>query len=83
MPATIGVYCEDEDGAFENTPLSGSLRSVILDSIRGSAIQRPDSLSLLVWHDLYETVRSGEQAFSRVFGKGVFVSGGLASAEAR
>jgi hypothetical protein len=72
MLAGIGVYREREDGRFENTPRSETLRSDIPTSLRGSALHRAGSLNVLAWNDLLETVRTGEPAFARIHGKEIF-----------
>src|SRR5882672_4957078 len=70
MLATQGVFRERDDGAFENTPLSETLRADVPASMKPFAIMMVDSPSLLAWNDLLRTVQTGEEAFQRVHGVG-------------
>jgi predicted O-methyltransferase YrrM len=72
MLATHGVFRERDDGAFENTPLSETLRAGVPASMKPFAIMMVDSPSLAAWNDLLRTVQTGEEAFQRVHGMGGF-----------
>jgi hypothetical protein len=72
MLASHGVFCERDDGRFENSPLSALLRADAPASMKPFAIMIVDSPSFLAWNDLLETVKSGEEAFQRVHRMGGF-----------
>lgn len=72
MLSSHGVFHERDDGAFENTPLSGTLRADVPASMKPFAIMMVDAPSLLAWNDLLRTVQTGEEAFQRVHGMGGF-----------
>jgi len=72
MLASHGVFRERDDGRFENTPLSDTLRADVPASMKPFAIMMVDSPSFLAWDDLLETVKTGEEAFQRVHKMGGF-----------
>jgi hypothetical protein len=72
MLASSGVFRERADGRFENTPLSETLRSDVVDSMRGFAVMMVDGYNLVAWSDLLVSVRTGTPAFRRVHGQEIF-----------
>jgi predicted O-methyltransferase YrrM len=72
MLASHGIFREADDGRFENTPLSETLRADVPASMKPFAIMMVDGPSFLAWNDLLETVKTGEEAFRRVHGTGGF-----------
>jgi hypothetical protein len=72
MLAASNVFRERSDGRFENTPLSETLRTDVPGSMRGFAVMMADGYNLHAWADLQESVRTGEQAFTRVFKQRAF-----------
>ncbi|PRQ08200.1 methyltransferase [Enhygromyxa salina] len=65
---TEGVFVEQDDGRFSSTPLSETLAGGFADAVQvfaGSMVHRP-------WGDLLETIRTGDNAFERVYGQGPF-----------
>ncbi len=80
--ASVGIFAEDSDGRFYQTPLSEPLRAGIPGSIRGFARYAGSRAALLAWADLTTSIRTGEPAFRRVFGKNLFEYFQTAPAEA-
>jgi SAM-dependent methyltransferase len=72
MLASHGIFRETDDGRFENTPLSGTLRADVPASMKPFALMMVDGPSVAAWNDLLATVRTGEEAFQRVHGMGGF-----------
>jgi hypothetical protein len=70
--ASVGIFVEDADGRFANTPLSEMLRSDVAGSLRGMAQHVGHPASVRAWTDLTASVRTGEPAFRRVHGKEFF-----------
>jgi hypothetical protein len=70
--ASLDIFREDADGRFHQTPLSAPLRSDVPGSLRGWARYLGSRASLLAWADLATSIRTGEPAFRRVFGKSFF-----------
>jgi hypothetical protein len=68
MLASVGYFCEQDDGRYANTESSSLLR----DDIEGS--QRPTVISMLEfgwkpWGELLDCVKTGQPAFPKVYGK--------------
>jgi hypothetical protein len=70
--ASVGVFAEDPDGRFSQTPISEFLRSDVTGSMRAVADYCGADWSWRPWGQLLETVQSGRTAFSEVFGMPVF-----------
>ena len=70
--ATVGVYERQDDGRFALTELGGALRSDVPGSVAGWAtlVGRPSYVQ--AWGALEDSVRTGENAFSRVHGASVW-----------
>lgn len=69
--ASVGVFAE-QDGQFALTPAAEFLRSDVPGSLRSVAIMAGDDWTWRPWGDLYNSVKTGEPAFDRVFGKPAF-----------
>ena len=67
--ASKGIFSEDEDGCFMLTPLAGILRTDTEESIRGEVLHMLHPSSWAAWGELLHSVRTGEAAFSRIFGE--------------
>ena len=70
--ASVGIFAEDEQGRFANTPLSEPLRGGVPGSLRGVAIMIGTDFGVLAWADLMRSLETGEPAFPRVHGKPIF-----------
>ena len=70
--ASVGVFAEDSDGRFRQTPLSEVLRSDVPGSMRAVADYCGADWSWRPWGHLLETVRTGRTAFDDVFGEQAF-----------
>lgn len=70
--AGVGVFIEQTDSKFAQTPLSELLRSDIHGSLRGVADYCGSEWSWKAWGSLLHSVRTGETAFDHVFGEGCF-----------
>jgi hypothetical protein len=70
--ASVGVFAEDADGRFRQTPLSEVLRSDVPGSMRAVADYCGADWSWRPWGRLLETVRTGKTAFDEVFGEQAF-----------
>jgi hypothetical protein len=70
--STLGVFATTPDGRFCNTRLSDVLRADHPNSQRFSALFLPAAFLWRPLGELYETVRTGEPAFQRIFGQRFF-----------
>lgn len=70
--ASVGVFEEDAQGRFRHTPLSEALKSHVPGSIRGMAHHVGSKVATAAWADLTTSVRTGEPAFRRLYGKSFF-----------
>jgi hypothetical protein len=70
--ASVGVFAEDADARFRQTPLSEVLRSGVPGSMRAVADYCGADWSWRPWGQLLESVRTGKTAFDAVFGEPVF-----------
>src|SRR6516165_2101391 len=69
--AGVGVFARDADGRFRLNPLAEPLRDGGPDSLRALAIIVGEEQDRC-WDDLCETVRTGEPAFDRLYGRPYF-----------
>jgi hypothetical protein len=69
--ASMGVFVEDEQGRFANTPLSETLRTTP-GSARAMAMLMGEKAMALAWNDLLHAVVTGESAFEKVHGAHAF-----------
>jgi hypothetical protein len=70
--ASVGVFSEDADGRFRQTPLSEVLRSDVPGSMRAIADYCGADWSWRPWGKLLDSVRTGRTAFDDVFGEQAF-----------
>ena len=69
--AGVGVFAQEADGRFRLNPLAEPLREDGPDSLRAFAVMVGEEQDRC-WGDLLETVRTGEPAFDRLYGRPVF-----------
>ena len=70
--ASVGMFAEDEQGRFAQTPLGATLRSGIPGSLRATAISELGEDHYEAWTDVLHSVRTGEIAFDHRFGMPVW-----------
>ena len=70
--ASQGLFREDDDQRFSLTPLAEPLRQDVPHSIRPQALWSGSEAYRRAWGDLVYSVRTGEPAFDRVYGKPFF-----------
>jgi hypothetical protein len=70
--AGVGVFTECADGAFGLTPLAESLRSDVPGSLRAFAMMMGGDAVWRSWGEVLHTMRTGEPAFTHIFGMPVF-----------
>ncbi|MDB5312220.1 MAG: methylase RsmC [Gemmataceae bacterium] len=69
--AGVGVFAPDADGRFRLNPLAEPLRDGGPESLRALAVVLGEEQDRC-WDDLLQTVRTGETAFDRLYGRPVF-----------
>lgn len=69
--ASVGVFSEDGAGQFHLTPLAETLRSDEPSSQWAMAVMMGEE-HYQAWGDLLASVRTGETAFDRIYGKPIF-----------
>ena len=69
--ASIGVFSEDSAGKFQLTPLAETLRRDQPGSQWAMAVMMGEE-HYQAWGDLLGSVRTGETAFDRIYGKPIF-----------
>jgi hypothetical protein len=69
--ASIGIFREEEPGRFGLTPLGDRLRSDRPDSQRSLAIMMGEE-HYRCWGDLLQSIRTGQTAFERLYGRPCF-----------
>jgi hypothetical protein len=69
---SLEMFARDPDGRFRNTPLTENLRSDHPQSRRDDVLFLPAPFLWRPLGELYESVRTGEPAFERIFGKRFF-----------
>jgi hypothetical protein len=70
--ASFGVFEEQTDGRYANTPRSELLRSDVPGSMRNLARMYGDAAPWQAWSGLEHSVRSGEPSFAHVHGTPMF-----------
>jgi len=70
--ASFGIFAEDEDGRFRNTPAAQRLQTGRPDSLRAFVIMQGEPESWRSWGDMLHSVRTGQSAFEHVFGSPMF-----------
>jgi hypothetical protein len=69
--AGVGIFARDADGRFRLNSLAEPLREGGPESLRALAVMVGEEQDRC-WDDLLETVRTGETAFDRLYGRPVF-----------
>lgn len=69
--ASVGIFSEGEEGVFSLTPLAETLRRDSVDSKWAQAVMMGEE-HFAAWGDIVESVRTGETAFDRLYGKPIF-----------
>ena len=69
--AGAGVFAQQAGGRFRLNPLAESLREGGPESLRALAVMIGEEQDRC-WDDLFETVRTGETAFDRLYGRPLF-----------
>jgi O-methyltransferase domain len=70
--ANFGVFVEQEDGRFGQTPISDTLRSDVPYCMRGMARINFRPWAMRAWTELEHTVRTGTPAFEHAHGMQMF-----------
>ena len=66
--ASVGVFIEVDHRRFGLTPAAELLRSDARGSLRAVAIMAGEDWTWRPWGELYQSVKTGERAFDRIFG---------------
>jgi hypothetical protein len=66
--SSVGIFAEGENQQFQLTPLAESLQTDVPDSMRAFAIFFGESWHMQVWGDLFNSVKTGKNAFQNVYG---------------
>lgn len=69
---TIEMFVKMPDGRYGNSPMTEVLRTYHPLSLRSEGMLLPASFMWLPLGELYESVRTGEPAFERMFGESFF-----------
>lgn len=70
--ANAGIFAMSADGTFANTRLSLPLRGGQLSRVREWLLYFSSGSNVAAWSDFAETLRTGQSAFRRVHGMGVW-----------
>ena len=70
--ASVGVFAEQADGRFGQTPMSDALRSDVPHSMRGFARFATRPWTTRAWMELEHSLRTGASAFEHVHGMQFF-----------
>jgi hypothetical protein len=70
--ASFGIFAEQEDGRFRQTPMSDTLRSDVHYSMRGVARLTNRHSTVRAWLELENTVRTNASAFGQAHGVRIF-----------
>lgn len=70
--AASGVFREDAEGRFSNTPLSALLRANVPGSLRDLTLLFGDETSWRSWEHIVHGIRTGEAPFEHVYGEKFF-----------
>ncbi|MGH9834356.1 MAG: methyltransferase [Blastocatellia bacterium] len=65
--ASVGIFVEDNQKRFANTPLSNTLRSDVPGSLRAMAMVELGQEHFPAWGNLMHSVKTGEIAFDNLF----------------
>ncbi|HXV83106.1 MAG TPA: methyltransferase [Candidatus Binatia bacterium] len=66
--ASLGIFKEDHDGRFENTPLSEPLRTGVPGSARDYVINFSHDVFFLAWAKFMDVIKTGKPSFKEVNG---------------
>jgi hypothetical protein len=66
--ASVGIFAENDDGAFHLTPLAALLQTGVSGSLRGTAILFGEAWYWRSWSHLLHSVQTGETAFEHTHG---------------
>ncbi|MCI5136204.1 MAG: methyltransferase [Candidatus Electrothrix sp. AW2] len=66
--ASEGIFHENQQGCFENTPLSEPLRSDIPDSVRDNIRYIPNDGNIQAWMRFMDVLQTGEPVFEQANG---------------
>ncbi len=69
--ASVGIFSESEPRRFSLTPLAEPLRSDVPGSKRALALMSGDE-QFRAWGEIDYSIRTGEMAFDKVFGRPIF-----------
>ncbi len=69
--ASVGIFAEGDDRQFSLTPLAEPLRADVPGSKRALALMSGDE-QFRAWAEIEYSIRTGEIAFDKVFGKPIF-----------
>ena len=69
--AGVGVFAQEADGRFRLNPLAEPLRDGGPDSLRAFAVMLGEE-QYRCWGDVLQSVRTGETAFDRLYGRPIF-----------
>lgn len=69
---SAGIFDQDEQERFTLTPVGATLRSDVPNSLRALAIINLGEERYQAWGDLMFSVRTGEIAFNKMFGMGLW-----------
>ena len=72
MLGMIGIFAESAGQTFALTPLSETLRSDIVGSLRAGAIAEMGEVHYAAWGNILHSVKTGEIAFDDHFGKNIW-----------
>ncbi|HJS51994.1 MAG TPA: methyltransferase [Pyrinomonadaceae bacterium] len=72
MLAMVGIYKEDGERKFSLTPLSETLLSDAVGTLRGAAIAEMGEVHYAAWGNIMHSVRTGEIAFDNHFGMDIW-----------
>jgi ubiquinone/menaquinone biosynthesis C-methylase UbiE len=70
--SSVGVFARDAEGRFAQTPLSATLTTDTPGSLRWLAMTELGEEHYPAWEELLFSVKTGERAFDRRFGKPVW-----------
>ncbi|HEX7811036.1 MAG TPA: methyltransferase [Burkholderiales bacterium] len=70
--AASGIFREQEDGRFSNTPMSQLLRTNAPGSLRDLALLFGDETSWRSWEAIVDGIRTGQAPFEQVYGEKFF-----------
>ncbi len=70
--ASVGVFAEDDDGKFSNTPMSELLRSDVAGSLRALSLMYGDDDVWAAWGVILHSVRTGDAGLDQVVGMNAF-----------